>query len=115
MTAMALPQYLSEGELDRGPWRKLRPPDEAWRERAACKGKPVDWWLPPVTASGHAVRYPPEAVALCDACPVREQCLDFAIAHDELGYWGGTGERERRRVAWERRLARERESVNAEA
>lgn len=40
-----------------------------------------------------------EAKAVCAACPVRAECLEYALAHDErFGIWGGTSERERRRL-----------------
>jgi len=40
-----------------------------------------------------------EAKAVCTGCPVRVQCLEYALAHDErFGVWGGTSERERRRL-----------------
>ena len=36
---------------------------------------------------------------MCAGCPVRAQCLEHALAHDErFGVWGGTSERERRRL-----------------
>ncbi len=39
------------------------------------------------------------AKAVCAGCPVRAQCLEHALAHDErYGVWGGTSERERRRL-----------------
>jgi hypothetical protein len=35
--------------------------------------------------------------ALCGACPVRQDCLDFALTKPELvGVWGGTTQAERR-------------------
>jgi WhiB family redox-sensing transcriptional regulator len=34
---------------------------------------------------------PPEAKALCDRCPVRPECLRWALDHDEVyGVWAGT-------------------------
>lgn len=40
---------------------------------------------------------PYDALALCDGCPVREPCLEYAVADPEIaGIWGGTTERERR-------------------
>jgi WhiB family redox-sensing transcriptional regulator len=37
------------------------------------------------------------AKAVCAGCPVREACLEFALANDERwGVWGGTSERQRR-------------------
>jgi WhiB family transcriptional regulator, redox-sensing transcriptional regulator len=36
---------------------------------------------------------------ICMACPVREECLDYALSNDErFGIWGGLSERERRRA-----------------
>lgn len=40
-----------------------------------------------------------------EGCPVREQCLEWALAHEvRYGVWGGLSERERRRLARKRRL-----------
>lgn len=25
----------------------------------------------------------------CQPCPIRQQCLDFAVKHAEMGVWGG--------------------------
>lgn len=39
------------------------------------------------------------AKRLCRGCPVRTVCLDYALRHRErYGVWGGTSERERRRM-----------------
>ncbi len=39
------------------------------------------------------------AKLICQGCPVRQQCLDYALKHDERwGVWGGYSERERRRL-----------------
>jgi len=64
------------------------------------------WWFAGLCAQtdpelffpekGGSVR---EAKAVCAGCPVRVQCLEYALAHDErFGVWGGTSERERRRL-----------------
>jgi WhiB family redox-sensing transcriptional regulator len=45
-----------------------------------------------------------EAKAICAACPVRVSCLEYAITVRERdGVWGGTTERERRRIIRQRR------------
>lgn len=36
--------------------------------------------------------------AICHACPVRQECLDWATTAQEYGVWGGTTEHERRRL-----------------
>lgn len=45
-----------------------------------------------------------EIKAVCAACPVRTQCLDYALARGEkFGIWGGLSERQRRTVRRQRR------------
>jgi hypothetical protein len=47
-----------------------------------------------------------EAQGVCAGCSVREECLEYALKHNiEHGVWGGTSERERRRIARRRRQA----------
>jgi WhiB family redox-sensing transcriptional regulator len=44
---------------------------------------------------------------ICATCPVRGPCLEYALRNRvDHGVWGGTSERERRRIARQRRLAR---------
>lgn len=44
---------------------------------------------------------------ICQDCPVKQRCLEFALANRvDHGVWGGTSERERRRILKRRRLAR---------
>ena len=37
-----------------------------------------------------------QAVLVCNGCKVRKECLDYAIANNEHGVWGGKTERQRR-------------------
>jgi len=34
----------------------------------------------------------------CEACPVKSKCLDYALNHAVLGWWGGTSEGQRKRL-----------------
>ncbi|MCL4442947.1 MAG: WhiB family transcriptional regulator [Actinobacteria bacterium] len=44
------------------------------------------------------------AKSVCEQCPVREACLEYALANRErYGIWGGASERERRRIIRQRR------------
>jgi WhiB family redox-sensing transcriptional regulator len=69
----------------------------AWHARAACRGMGTDQFFP---ARGEHID---NARAICDSCPVRSECLDAAIENiDRHGIWGGTSERERRRIRRDR-------------
>ena len=69
-----------------------------WRSRGACVSADPDLFFP-VSSSGAGQRQAETARALCGLCPVRPQCLAFALATSEAhGVWGGTTEEERRRL-----------------
>ncbi|MBL3669999.1 WhiB family transcriptional regulator [Streptomyces sp. M2CJ-2] len=73
-----------------------------WRTRAACRDEDPDLFFP-IGTSGPALLQTEQAKAVCRRCPVREQCLDWALESGQsLGVWGGTSETERR--ALKRRL-----------
>jgi WhiB family redox-sensing transcriptional regulator len=70
-----------------------KPPDDAWRERALCAQTDPEAFFP---EKGGSTR---EAKKVCMSCDVRAECLHYALTHDErYGIWGGTSERERRRL-----------------
>ncbi len=69
-----------------------------WRKDAACQGCDVELFFP-VGVTGPAVAQIEAAKAVCGNCPVRAECLDFALAtNQECGVWGGATEEERRRL-----------------
>ncbi len=70
--------------------------DLRWRESASCRDRDIDLFFP-VGVTGPAVAHIAAAKAVCQACPVRSECLRFAITtNQECGVWGGTSEEERR-------------------
>jgi WhiB family redox-sensing transcriptional regulator len=76
---------------------------EAWMVDAACADHPVDWWFP---TSGDCGSIVAEARRICHQCPVRVDCLDYALEHGiHHGIWGATTERERRRIRHQLRAA----------
>ncbi|WP_081241177.1 WhiB family transcriptional regulator [Streptomyces viridosporus] len=81
---------------------------ENWRNRAACRTEDPDLFFP-IGSSGPALLQTEQAKAVCRRCPVREQCLQWALdTGQSIGVWGGTSETERR--ALKRRIAARRSS-----
>ena len=35
---------------------------------------------------------------VCGSCTVVDQCLDYALRHDVMGYWGNTTESQRKKL-----------------
>ncbi len=71
---------------------------DAWRNRSACRDRDPELFFP-VGSTGAAVDQIDAARLVCQTCPVRSECLDFALAtNQEAGIWGGTTEDERRKV-----------------
>jgi len=67
-----------------------------WREHANCKGINPNLFHPEQGGSGRDVD---AAKAVCSVCTVRQECLDYALDNYEMfGIWGGTSERQRRRI-----------------
>ena len=61
-----------------------RAPGGGWRDRAACKGEPPEWF--DAETDENAAR----ALAVCAGCPVRRECFAAAAADRAAsGVWGG--------------------------
>lgn len=70
--------------------------DENWRMSAACRDEDPDLFFP-IGSTGPALVQAEEAKAVCGRCPVREQCLRWALDNSQdSGVWGGMAEDERR-------------------
>ena len=55
-----------------------------WVYLAACSGHDPALWFPEGGASTD------EAIAICERCPVRVRCAEWAIAERfDVGIWGG--------------------------
>ena len=90
----------------------LEPAEERrdWWGSAACLEADPELFFP-VAAHGPGARELARAKAVCAACRVRRQCLQYALATHQLhGVWGGTSEDERQLHA---RREREREPKGA--
>jgi WhiB family redox-sensing transcriptional regulator len=70
-----------------------------WRLRAACQSVDPDLFFP-ISASGRSLEQVTAAKAICAACPVRRECLAFALITGQAhGVWGGLTQEERQQAA----------------
>jgi len=73
-----------------------------WMDRAACAEVGGDTWFPEKGEPTDAAKQ------VCKRCPVKAECLDFALeTGDRHGVWGGLSERQRRDI----QRARERQAA----
>ena len=77
----------------------LWPEAPDWHARAACRDSDVDFF--PTRGDNEGVE---ACRATCAACPVRVDCLEYALAATPImiGIWGGTSEKERRKIRRQR-------------
>lgn len=69
-----------------------------WMREGHCRYSPSGAFFPSDGVGVDAARQ------VCAECPVKAQCLDYALDHRiEHGVWGGCSERERRRILKRRR------------
>jgi len=70
-------------------------PEHEWREEAACTGADTELFFPPGEDETAAM----QAKKICQICPVREDCLQYALATNQSeGVWGGMSSGDRRRL-----------------
>ncbi len=70
-----------------------------WQWRAACRGEDANLFFPPNHVEEREARILREqqAKAICATCPVRIECLEYAVrTRESHGIWGGLNELERR-------------------
>ena len=70
-----------------------------WMDDGLCKEVGGDFWFPD---KGQPVR---QARRVCAACPVRAECLEYALSWPGLpvdGIWGGTSKEQRRMLLRDR-------------
>jgi WhiB family transcriptional regulator, redox-sensing transcriptional regulator len=71
-------------------------PLPAWRMKAACLDEDPELFFPKGT-TGHALEQIEQAKAVCNQCPVIDECLEWALdSNQDSGVWGGRSEEERR-------------------
>jgi len=74
--------------------------DNEWMAQGRCRDMDPAAFFP---SDGIVVQ---SAQRICSECPVREPCLEYALGNRvDHGVWGGTSERERRRILRRRRIS----------
>ena len=64
-----------------------------WMQRGACVGaSDPDLWYPTRGQSAEPAKQ------ICARCPVREDCLVWALENEDYGVWGGLSSKERKRA-----------------
>ena len=72
--------------------------DLTWKLAGACRFASTDMFFP--ASDGDAA----QAKAVCEACPVQEPCLEYALTvREPEGVWGGHTFAERRSILRRRR------------
>jgi WhiB family redox-sensing transcriptional regulator len=72
--------------------------DIEWRSLGACRGLDPEVFFPETAEQVE------QALVICDGCGVRVACLEHALARREkVGVWGGTTDKDRRRIIRQRR------------
>lgn len=79
--------------LRRSAWGLDNEDTPSWMDDALCAQTDPEAFFP---NKGESTK---EAKKTCMACPVRQQCLEYALERDErFGVWGGLSVRERRKL-----------------
>ncbi len=61
-----------------------------------CATTDPEIFFPEKGAKGQSLYIVNAARRICNTCPYKEPCLEWAVVHDEMGIWGGTTQKERR-------------------
>ena len=65
-----------------------------WMQHAACKGSDHSKFF----INKGQTKMMRETFKICQICVVKTSCLNFALDNYETGIWGGTSERERKKI-----------------
>ncbi len=75
--------------------------EELWQVRASCRGPQATIFFPPSHFERKDEKEAREnrAKAICQSCPVRKPCLEYALGiREPHGIWGGLNEAERKQL-----------------
>lgn len=65
-----------------------------WQKKGNCNGDDPNKYIPPPKQDTKDTRHYNKTI--CETCPVKKECLDYALANRiKIGLWGGTSPKER--------------------
>ena len=72
-------------------------------QNALCVGRPTDWWYPVRDGKtreelSQISLNMKKAIKICRECPACNECLKYSLENQEVGIWGGMGEKTRKRA-----------------
>lgn len=79
--------------------------EESWQIKAACRGPQAAVFFPPSQFERKEDKLERERRAkdICVTCPVKKECLDYAVSiREQHGIWGGLNEVERKQLVAQR-------------
>lgn len=67
-----------------------------WTDTPACVGTDLEAWF----TQGESSMYPNERALhkICNGCPVKVECYNYAVRHNVDGFWAGTTPRVRQLI-----------------
>lgn len=72
--------------------------DYTWRSQAICRDTDPDLFFP-IGTTGQALVQIDRAKEVCGVCPVKTDCLEYALeTNQDSGIWGGLDEEQRRNI-----------------
>jgi len=66
-----------------------------FKNRAACEGTDTSLWF---SAQGNDYPERELLTRICNGCPARQECLEYALEYDVDGFWAGTLPHQRRAI-----------------
>jgi WhiB family redox-sensing transcriptional regulator len=67
-----------------------------WQKPGLCRNYPANWWFPERGSNRREIE---KVKAICQDCPIRVKCLEYALHHAEkFGIWGGLSVDERNAI-----------------
>lgn len=63
----------------------------SWAPQGLCRTLPAEWWFADDNRTPQGRQDTQKAIQYCLICPVKQQCLKYAVDNkEEHGVWGGT-------------------------